>query len=369
MAASGGGIILRQLVVAVSPRLPTPRGYRFMTVTRRLFRTRRWTPPKAPAHGGRTEASARFIVARRLPTGGYGPEDVVFDHHGRLLVGLEGGDVVRIDPDTGDRTVVGNSGGRPLGLEPRADGTILICDHDQGLLRMAPDGSVTVLVDAVAGAPLTFASNVVEGRDGTIWFTVSTRRWGIANYLGDFIEHSCTGLLARRDPDGTVTVLCDELKFANGLVLAPDASHLLFAESGGYRVSRYWLVGPRAGTVEPFAHNLPGIPDNMSLGSDALLWVSIAAPRNALLDWLLPRPGFARTLLWNLPKFVRPKTPPIAWVMAFDLAGHLLYDLRTGDGSYHFVTSVAEHDGTVVAASLEENDVVVLDVNPSQVPR
>ncbi len=55
--------------------------------------------------------------------------------------------------------------------------------------------------------------------------------------------------------------------------------------------------------------------------------------------------------------------------MAFDLDGDLVYDLRTHDGSYHFVTSVAERDGTVVAASLEENDVVVLDVNRSQEPK
>ncbi|WP_281177594.1 hypothetical protein [Kribbia dieselivorans] len=40
---------------------------------------------------------------------------------------------------------------------------------------MSADGSVEVLVDTIAGTPLTFASNVVEGPDGTIWFTASTR--------------------------------------------------------------------------------------------------------------------------------------------------------------------------------------------------
>lgn len=340
-----------------------------MNVRRRRLKPRRWRPPRAAVRGGRTEVSADFVVARRLATGGRGPEDVIFDHEGRLLVGLEGGDVVRIDAGTGDRSVVGNTGGRPLGLEPCGDGSILVCDHDRGLLRMDVDGCVEVLVDTVAGAPLTFASNVVEGRDGSIWFTVSTRRWDVENYLGDIIEHSCTGLLARRDPDGTVTVLCEDLKFANGLVLAPDASHLLFAESAGYRVSRYWLAGPRAGTVEPFVQNLPGSPDNMSLGSDALVWVAIAAPRNPLLDWLLPRPGFLRTLLWNLPQFMRPEPTRVAWVMAFDLDGHLVYDLRTDDGSYQFVTGVAERDGTVVASSLQESDVVVLEANPPRAPR
>jgi sugar lactone lactonase YvrE len=286
---------------------------------------------------------------------------VRFDRQGALLTGLADGSILRLDPVTGARTVLGRTGGRPLGLEACADGSVLVCDHDRGLLRVAPDRSVQVLVDEVAASPLTFASNVVEGPDGTIWFTVSTRRWDLEHYLGDIIEHSCTGMLVRRDVDGTVTVLLDDLKFANGLVLAPDSSHLLVAETGGYRVSRYWLTGPRAETVEPFADNLPGLPDNMSLGSDGLVWVSVAAPRNALLDKLLPLPGLWRVLLWNLPEAVRPKPTPLAWVMAFDLSGRLVHDLRTTDGSYGFVTSVTEYNGTVVAGSLHETDVVVLD--------
>jgi sugar lactone lactonase YvrE len=331
-----------------------------MGLTRRLLKPGRWSPPQAPGDEGRTGATSRLVVARRVATGGHGPEDVVFDEHGGLLAGLSDGSVVRLDLATGSRTVVGNTAGRPLGLEPCRDGSILICDHDRGLLRMSADGAVEVLVDSVAGRPLTFASNVVEASDGTIYFTVSTRRWDLDHYIGDILEHSCTGLLVRRDPDGEVTVLLDELKFGNGLALAPDASHLLFAETGGYRVSRYHLTGPKAGTVEPFAENLAGSPDNISLGSDGLLWVSIPAPRNALLDRLLPLPGFLRTLVWNLPDAIRPKPTPIGWVMAFDLDGRLVHDLRTDDGSYVFVTSVAEHNGTVVAGSLHEDDVAVL---------
>jgi sugar lactone lactonase YvrE len=302
-------------------------------------------------------------VARRIATGGHGPEDVIFDRDGRALAGLDDGSVVRIDIATGTRTLLGNTGGRPLGLQPSADGSVLVCDHDKGLLRLSPDGTAQVLVDTVAGRPLVFASNVVEGPDGTIWFTVSTRRWDVQHYLGDIVEHSCTGMLVRRDPDGTVTVLRDDLKFANGLVLAPDASHLLLAETAGYRVSAFWLTGPKAGTVEPFIENLPGLPDNMSLGSDGLLWVAIAAPRNTLLDRLLPHPGFLRVLLWNLPEAVRPKPTPITWAMAFDLSGRLVHDLRTDDGSYGFLTSVAEHHGTVIAGSLHEDDIAVITPN------
>ncbi|MDT0469402.1 SMP-30/gluconolactonase/LRE family protein [Streptomyces gibsoniae] len=329
-------------------------------MTRRLISPRRWTPPPAPDDAGRSPATGRFAIARRFASGGHGPEDVIFDRQGRVLAGLGDGNIIRLDLTTGTRTVLGNTGGRPLGLQLSSDGSVLVCDHDRGLLRMSADGSVDLLVDTVAGRRLTFASNVVENQDGTIWFTVSTRRWDLEHHLGDIVEHSCTGMLVRRDPDGTVTVLHDSLKFANGLVLAPDASHLLVAESAGYRVSRYWLSGPKAGTFEPFAENLAGLPDNMSLGSDGLVWVAIAAPRNALLDKLLPLPGFLRVLLWNLPEAVRPKPTPVAWVMAFDLSGRLVHDLRTNEGNYGFVTSVAEQRGTVVAGGLYEDDIVVL---------
>ncbi|MET7420094.1 SMP-30/gluconolactonase/LRE family protein [Dactylosporangium sp. NPDC005555] len=321
-------------------------------MARRWITPRRWRPSAVPGTG----ATGEFVVARRLATGGRGPEDVMFDAHGCVVTGTGDGRVLRIGP-VGGHTVVAETGGRPLGVQPCADGGVLVCDHDRGLLRVTPDGAVEVLVGTVDGEPLTFASNVVQGPDGTIWFTTSTARWSLEHHLGDMFEHSCTGRLIRRDPDGTVTTLLSDLKFANGLVLAPDGSCLLFAETAGYRISRFWLDG----RVEPLVENLPGFPDNMSLGSDGLLWVAIAAPRNALLDRLLPLPGFLRLLVWNLPAAVKPKAVPIAWVMAFDLDGRLVHDLRTTDGSYGFVTSVAERDGTVVAGSLTEADVVVLE--------
>ncbi|UQU62772.1 SMP-30/gluconolactonase/LRE family protein [Couchioplanes caeruleus] len=324
-------------------------------MARRLIRPRRWQPPAFHDRG----PTAPLRVLRRLPTGGHGPEDVVFDAAGRILTGTADGRIVRIDPATGDRTVLADTGGRPLGLHARADGGVLVCDHDKGLLEVRPDGTVEVLTDVVDGEPLTFASNVVQAADGTIWFTTSTSRWDLRNHLGDMFEHTGTGRLLRRDPGGTVTTVLSGLKFGNGLVLAPDESYLLVAETAGYRIRRHRLTGPDAGRTEVLADNLPGFPDNMYLGSDGLLWVGIAAPRNPLLDRLLPLPGFLRLLLWNLPEAVRPRPAVVAWVMAFDLDGEPVHDLRATDGSYGFVTSVAERDGVLALGSLIEDDVAI----------
>lgn len=331
-------------------------------MTRRLTSPQRWTPPAAPPDAGRSHVTKNLVVARHLDTGGRGPEDVIFDDDGRVLASLEGGRIVALDAETGDSTTLGSTRGRPLGLEPRPDGTILVCDHDRGLLRLHADGDLEVLVDTIDGTPVTFASNVAQGPDATIWFTTSTTRWDLDHYRGDMFEHSGTGRLVRLDPDGTVTTVLTGLDFANGLVLSPDGSHLLIAETSGYRILRHWLAGAQAGDTETFVDNLPGFPDNMSVGSDGLLWVAIAAPRNPLLDRLLPLPGFLRTLVWNLPEAVQPKATPIAWVMAFDLGGRTVHDLRTSDGSYGFVTAVAERDGTLVLGSLQEDTVAVVEL-------
>ena len=331
---------------------------------RRLISPRRWTPPAAPTNEGRTARTSELAIKRRLPTGGHGPEDVRIDADGRIVTGLADGAIVRLDADTGAREVVGNTRGRPLGVLPSADGSVLVCDDRRGLLRMASDGAVTVLAGSVDGQPIIFASNVVEGADGTIWFTTSTSRWHVEHFDGDIIEHSCTGKLIRVTPDGEVTTLVPGLAFGNGLVLAPDGGSLLYAETAAYRVMRYWLTGPRAGRSEPFVDDLPGFPDNMSRGADGLLWVAMAAPRNGLLDRILPLPGVLRLVVWNLPSVLRPAPERISWVMAFDEDGVLVHDLRSTTADYHFVTAVVERGDELVLSSLEEDDVLVAELPP-----
>ena len=103
------------------------------------------------------------------------------------------------------------------------------------------------------------------------------------------VNHATSGCLTCVRPDGTVTVLRRDLVFANGVVLAPDESFLLVAETIGYRILKFWLKGPRAGQWVEFVTGTPGFPDNISLSESGLVWVSLPAPRVPALDFLLPR--------------------------------------------------------------------------------
>lgn len=300
---------------------------------------------------------------RLLELPGRGPEDVVVAADGRLLTGIDDGAILAVDPATGAVEQIAHTGGRPLGLHVESDGALLICDAERGLLRLdKPGGTIEVLVAEVDGAALNFTSNVVADGDGTIYFSESSRRWPLKQWMGDIMEHSGTGRLLRRNPDGTVETLVDGLDFANGVVLAPDRSCVLVAETGAYRVTRYRLSGPQAGTCDRLVENLPGFPDNMLLGSDGLVWVSLAAPRNPLLDTLLPLPGILRQISWAIPERLQPKPARTVWAMAFDFDGALVHDLQREGTDYGMVTAAAEHDGALYLGSLSESAIAVTQV-------
>ncbi len=328
----------------------------------RLLSPRRWSPPPAPARAKRSTSTPPLPRIRRLDLPAPGPEDVVLDGPGRVLTGVADGRVLRVDPGTGEVETLANTGGRPLGLHACADGTVLVCDSRLGLLRVADGGAVETLVDEIGGEALNFASNVVQADDGTIYFSTSTRRFDLDHYMGDILEHGGSGRLLRRDPSGAVETLLDGLQFGNGVVLAPDGSCVVVAQTGGYCLTRYWLTGARAGTHDTLIDNLPGFPDNMALGSDGLIWVSLPTARNALLDRLLPLPGALRQLVWLLPDAVRPKPERTVWVLAVSFGGEIVHDLQTTGEDYSMVTSVIERDGRLYLGSLHEQAVAVTSV-------
>ena len=60
-------------------------------------------------------------------------------------------------------------------------------------------------------------------------------------------RRAARGGLFRRRSDGTVTPSSTGLYFTNGVTPTADGSALVFAETLGRRLSKYWLTGPQAG--------------------------------------------------------------------------------------------------------------------------
>jgi sugar lactone lactonase YvrE len=297
-----------------------------------------------------------------LPLPGIGPEDVLCAPDGDVLTGLADGRVLRVSA-SGEVRELAQTGGRPLGLEWLPDGRVLICDAARGLLALdleaAQRSSLEVLVDSVEGERFAFCNNAAVARDGTIYFTDSSRRFGVQTWRGALLEHAGDGRLLRRSPDGALDIICDGLEFANGVALSSDERSVLVAETGAYGIERVDVTG--SGARQRFV-DLPGFPDNISTGSDGLVWVAMASVRNPLLDRLHRGDPRLRNLVWAVPQRLQPGPDQMAWVMAFDESGTVVHDAQGPVRGFFMCTGVREQSGRVWMGSLEARAVAWFDL-------
>ena len=317
-----------------------------------------WEPPPTSAMTGALAPNAALALAELIGVGQIdGPEDVETDAQGRLLAGTNEGTIVRVDQ--GKVAVFARTGGRPLGLDFAPDGALVVADAIKGLLSVGPEGSVRTLVDAatgVDGVALGFTDDVVVASDGAVYFTDASDKFGVGDHMYDLLEGRPHGRLLRYDPaTATAKVLLAELYFANGVALARDESFVLVNETYRYRITRYWLTGPKAGTHEVFIDGLPGFPDGVSASGRGTFWVAMFTVRSRAGDLLAPRPLLKRWVA-NLPRMLWPKPEAYGLVIEVDAQGNVLRSLHDASGAYvEEVTSAHERDGQLYLGHLHRN--------------
>jgi len=309
-----------------------------------------WAPPPVVSRApSRTPMPALERI--ELPARG---EDVVVDASGRLVTGLEDGRVIRLDLEAGTSETLVNTGGRPMCIEIDAEQRLIVCDAKRGLLRVDPETRrIEVLVHAGAHQ-LGLCNNAAIASDGSIYFSDSSRRFNLDHWRGDILEHSGTGRLLKRTTDGQVEVLLDNLQFANGVALSADESFVAVAETGAYRIARYWLTGPKQGQSDMLIDRLPGFPDNMSRDDSGRIWVALAGRRNGLLDFLHRSAPILRRILWALPTAVQPKPDRGMCLMAIDDDGQIVRNLVGRSSAFHMVTGLRAHGDKLYLASIVE---------------
>jgi sugar lactone lactonase YvrE len=306
-----------------------------------------WNPPLSPGLSeGPFASNDKLKAIERLADGfGVGPEAINVDAQGRIITGFLDGRVVRFAADGSNPEVLANTGGRPLGVTFDAAGNILVADARKGLLRIA-NGTATVLSSEADGLAFGFPDDADRDRSGkNIFFSDASSKFHFGEHMADAMEHGANGRLLRYNLDTQKTdVLMKNLHFANGIAVGPDDAYVLVNETTEYKITRYWLKGDKAGTHDVFADNLPGYPDNITFNGRDRFWVALFAPRDALLDKLLPAGSeWVRKLVFRLPEFTRPKPKLRSFAIAFDLNGKLVANLQyAGPGAYAPITSVRE---------------------------
>ncbi|MFM2279073.1 MAG: hypothetical protein RLZZ444_1304 [Pseudomonadota bacterium] len=296
-----------------------------------------------------------------------GPEDVIFDRHDNLYTGTRLGDILRFRaPDYDKPELFAHIGGHPLGMAMDNQDRLHVCVSGMGLYLVDPDGRVSKQTDEtnrswtsiVDDSPLKLADDLDIAPDGSIWFSEATIRYSMEAWADDALESRGNGRLIRYDPKtNTTRTMVRDLVFPNGVCLSHDGRSLLFAESWGCRIKRYWLDGPKKGQVDEVIPNLPGYPDNINRASDGTYWLALLGMRTPALDVAMRMPRFRKKMARQVApnEWLYPNINT-GCVMKFDENGTVLDVLWDAEGLNHpNITSMREHKGWLYLGGVSNN--------------
>ena len=296
-----------------------------------------------------------------------GPEDVILDLEDNLYCSVRQGEIIRfLAPDYRRREVYAHVGGRPLGLAFDKDGSLVTCIAGMGLYRVDKQRNLHKMtaetnrsrMSVIDDSRMRLADDLDIAPDGKIYFSEATIRYGFEEWVVDALEGRGNGRIIRYDPAaGTTRTILRNLLFANGVCMAHDNKSVLFAETWGCRVSRYWLEGPKQGSTEIVIADLPGYPDNINRGSRETYWVALAGMRTPSYDLAMSMPAFRRRMARRVAgdEWLFPNVN-VGCVIRFDAAGSILESLWDRDGDNHpAITSMREHRGYLYLGGVTNN--------------
>ncbi len=171
--------------------------------------------------------------------------------------------------------------GQPSGLGWLPDGDLLVVSmRDHRILRRSSDGSVSVHADVSehCGGHL---NDMVVSADGRAY---------VGNFGFDLMAFAdpVPATLVRVDPDGSVTVVAEDMLFPNGSVITPDGRTLIVGETAGARYTaftiepdgslsdrRVWAQVAETPVIGGFAETIGQLkfgPDGCGLDAEGLIW-------------------------------------------------------------------------------------------------
>ncbi|KAJ8767482.1 hypothetical protein K2173_017526 [Erythroxylum novogranatense] len=215
-----------------------------------------------------------------------GPEDIWVDRDGVLYTASRDGWIKKMHKDGTWESWKKIDSDSLLGLTITKDGNLIVCDAIKGLLMVSDDG-VKVIASHVNGSKISFADEVIEASDGSLYFSAVSTKFGLHNWYLDVLEAKPHGQLLRYDPFSNETsILLDGLCFPNGVAISKEEDYLAFCETWKFRCRKYWLKGEKQGTTEVFIHNLPAGPDNINLAPDGSFWIALLQLTTPGLEFL-----------------------------------------------------------------------------------
>jgi sugar lactone lactonase YvrE len=175
-------------------------------------------------------------------------------------------EVIAVDLE-GNSEVILQGPSFPLCVDWLSDGRLLVVSAREGLLlRREPDGSLVTHGDlGRASDPPAGNELVVDGRGNAY-----VNGGGFDLMAG---EEFAPGIVALVTPDGSARQVADGLAFPNGMVVTPNDSTLIVAESYAKRLTAFDIAADGSlSNRRVWADLKDGVPDGICLDAEDAVW-------------------------------------------------------------------------------------------------
>ncbi|RUW63149.1 hypothetical protein [Mesorhizobium sp. M7A.F.Ca.US.008.03.1.1] len=254
-------------------------------------------------------------------------------------------------------------------------------------LAMSPSGELAVGLESgkllVAGKEVSLPAEILcitalaYAEDGTLWLANGSAEHAPSQWAADLMKKGASGSLWKRDAaGGDFRKVASDIAFPYGL--HPLGRDVLVSESWRHQLVRFDGATGSRSTV--LAH-LPGYPSRLSPSADGGAWLTLFAPRNRLIEFVLQETHYRQDMLsqvppayWIAPALAssrsfleplqcggirtmgihKPWSPSRSYglVVRLDQKLQPQFSLHSrANGTRHGICSVAERDGRLFVAS------------------
>ncbi len=188
-------------------------------------------------------------------------------HDGRLWFSNWGAkEIVAVDLDGKSEVIARTDTVAGYSIAWLPDGRLLVTGQD--LLRREPDGSFVTHADLSDLSAYGWNEIVVDGR-GNIYVNSIGFRFGEEDFR--------PGIVALVTPDGSVRQVADNMAFPNGMVVTPDNTTLIVAESFSGKLTAFDIAADGSLANRRVWADLggPGKGDGICLDAEGAIWCSV----------------------------------------------------------------------------------------------
>ncbi len=177
------------------------------------------------------------------------------------------------------------------GLWYSRTGQLIICNHGRRRVESLDlvSGKRTALVSAYGGKRFNSPNDVVEGPDGSLFFTDPP--YGLEGLNKSLLKEQSVNGVYRLSPEGQITRLIDDMTFPNGIALSPDARTLYVTQSDPdapllreVRLDTDGKVGASKTLFDAsplMSDDSPGLPDGLAVTTEGQIF--LAGPGGVLI--------------------------------------------------------------------------------------